>query len=47
MEGVIDYVDYRDVPGTNTFGNLFPDEEVFATNEVKLLGCIKDLLRTV
>lgn len=34
MPGVCDYVGASDVPGKNTIGPIFYDEEVFASKEV-------------
>ncbi|KAL4238443.1 hypothetical protein ACF0H5_003151 [Mactra antiquata] len=39
MPGVIDYISHNDVPGHNTWGAIFPeDEEIFASNQVLCQG---------
>lgn len=43
LPGVFDYVDHKDVPGSNSTGHVIKDEEVFATTKVKfelLVGTI-------
>lgn len=35
VEGVVDVVTAKDVPGSNNFGVLKSDEELFATDKVK------------
>jgi xanthine dehydrogenase/oxidase len=34
MPGVVDYVDHKDVPGSNATGHIIQDEEIFATTKV-------------
>ncbi|XP_071832643.1 xanthine dehydrogenase/oxidase-like isoform X2 [Apostichopus japonicus] len=38
VEGVVDVVTAKDVPGRNTFGILSEDEELFATEKVHCIG---------
>ncbi|XP_064623693.1 xanthine dehydrogenase/oxidase-like [Lineus longissimus] len=40
IDGVVSYVDHRDVKGTNTCGGLVTDEEIFATEIVKAEGVV-------
>uniref|UniRef100_A0ABM0LV52 Xanthine dehydrogenase/oxidase-like n=1 Tax=Saccoglossus kowalevskii TaxID=10224 RepID=A0ABM0LV52_SACKO len=40
IEGVVRFVDYRDVPGSNLTGCLVHDEEIFAVNKVTCVGQI-------
>ena len=34
MQGVVDFICYKDVPGSNTYAVIVRDEEIFATNTV-------------
>lgn len=34
MPGVVDFIDYKDVPGENIHGHAAQDEEVFASKKV-------------
>ena len=36
LPGVVDYIDYTDVPGSNEHGVTITDEEIFASKEVCL-----------
>ena len=36
--GVIKILTYKDIPGENQIGGIFPDEELFAENEVHFQG---------
>ena len=38
MKGVHDIITYKDVPGANQIGGIFPDEELFAEEEVHFCG---------
>ena len=35
MSGVVGYIGHEDVPGSNVTGCIIPDEEVFASQEVR------------
>ena len=34
IPGAVDYIDYKDVPGSNIIGHIINDEEIFATRSV-------------
>lgn len=40
MPGVVDYIDYKDVPGSNAYGMEHEDEVIFAKDEVTCEGQI-------
>ncbi|XP_064622319.1 xanthine dehydrogenase/oxidase-like [Lineus longissimus] len=40
LDGVVHYVDHRDVKGSNKCGGHVPDEEIFATEMVKAEGVV-------
>ncbi len=38
LDGVAQILTYKDIPGENQIGGIFPDEELFASNEVHFQG---------
>ena len=39
VPGVVGFIDHTDIKGSNRWGSLFPEEELFATKEVCLVSC--------
>ncbi|ELU12941.1 hypothetical protein CAPTEDRAFT_198744 [Capitella teleta] len=44
LPGVFDYIDHKDVPGSNSTGHVIKDEEVFATTKVTTQGQVIGLI---
>ena len=43
MPGVTDFVSYKDVPGKNRYGEIFPDDEIFAADMVSATQFLEKL----